>query len=73
MKVTSGERLQGKDAGLAESNGSIPPGEWLEKSPADRLPIQQDQLQAQWSVTNIELYLFNYRNYVHLCTTDTGS
>ena len=29
MVAPSGERLQGKDAGLAESNGSLPPGDDL--------------------------------------------
>jgi len=47
-------------AGLAESNGSLPPSGWL-KSPAGWLPVHQDQLQAQRSVTSIEsLYFFLY-------------
>jgi len=33
-------------AGLAESNGSLPPGVWL-KSPASWLPVNWDQLRAQ--------------------------
>ena len=47
-------------AGLAESNGSLLPGGWLE-SPVGWLPVHQDQLCAQRSVTSMVkhyLYLF---------------
>jgi len=45
--------LAGKvTAGLAESNGSLPPGQWL-KSPAGWLPVHWDQLRAQRSVTSM--------------------
>jgi len=46
-------------AGLEESNGSLPPGGWLE-SPTGWLPVHQDQLPAQRSVTSMESlsYLF---------------
>ena len=41
-------------AGLAESNGSLPPG----GSPAGWLPVHLDQLRAQRSVTSVgKLYL----------------
>jgi len=39
-------------AGLAESNGSLPPGGWL-KSPAGWLPVHRDQRRAQRSVTSM--------------------
>ena len=48
-------------AGLAESNGSLPPRVDGFKSPAGWLPIHRDQLRAQRSVTSMgELYLFTH-------------
>ena len=40
-------------AGLAESNGSLPPGGWLEKSAPGSLPVHRDQLWAQRSATSM--------------------
>ena len=37
---------------MAESNGSLPPGLWLKKSPMGWLPVHRDQLRAQRSVTS---------------------
>ena len=49
-------------AGLAESNGSLPPGRWL-KSLAGWLHVHRNQLRAQRSVTSMgSLYLFPYWN-----------
>ena len=46
-------------AGLAESNGSLPPGGWL-KSSAGWLSIHWDQLRAQRLVTSMgSLYLYS--------------
>jgi len=39
--------------GLAESNGSLPPGGWLKSLPASWLPVQRDHLRAQCSVTSM--------------------
>jgi len=45
-------------AGLAENNGSLPPGGWL-KSPAGWLPVHRDQLRGQRSVTSMgSFYLY---------------
>jgi len=49
-----GKRLRGKDASLAESNGSLPPGGDLKS----HLSVLRDQHWAQRSVTSMgELYL----------------
>ena len=50
-------------AGLAESNGSLPPGGWLiylwAYTPVGWLPVRRDQLRPQSSVTSMEsLYPF---------------
>jgi len=39
-------------AGLAESNGSLPPSGWL-RSPAGWLPVHRDQLRAQRSISSM--------------------
>jgi len=49
--VLFGEHLWGKDAGLAESNGSLPPRDDFKKSPVGWLPVYWDQLWAQHLVT----------------------
>ena len=46
-------------AGLAWSNGRLPPGGWL-KSPVGWLPVHRDQLRVQRSVTSMgSFYLLN--------------
>jgi len=62
-------------AGLAESNGWLPPSGWL----AGWLPVHWDQLQAQRSVTSMgSLYLFTISqelmqlespNLIYRCST----
>ena len=44
-------------AGLAESNGSLPPGGWLIVT-CGWLPVHRDQLRAQCSVTVWEAFTF---------------
>ena len=52
------------NSGLAESNGSLPPGGWLQVLCG--LPVHWDQLQAQCSVTSMgALYLFTYSTYLY--------
>jgi len=51
-------------AGLAISNGSIPPGGWC-KSPAGWLLVHRDQLRVQRSVKSMgSLYLFRWPVFV---------
>ena len=48
-------------AGLAESNGSLPPGGWLTVT-CGWLPVHRDQLRAQRSVSSMgSLYLYFFR------------
>jgi len=60
----SGECLQGEDAGLAESNGSLPPGDDLEGH-LRVLPVHQE-LQAQSLVTSMgEIYFLKLCIFIH--------
>ena len=56
-------------AGLAESNGSQPPGEWPAGWLAGWLPVHRDKLRAQRSVTSIGS-LFYLRNPIFILSGD---
>ena len=59
-------------ANLAGSNGSLPPGGWLIRSPAGWMPVHRDQLRAQrWVSSMGSLYLFLPKQVsFHWCFTN---
>jgi len=71
VEVPFGKCLLGEDAGLTESNGSLPPGDDLKKSPVGSLPVHRDQLRAQRlvkSMGELTFYLYCYYKYATLLT-----